>query len=185
MTARRSHRLVGCAGLVALGLLSGCTSLSGLGGNSQYACGAPEGVSCQSVSATYAQGPRGAKEGAAAPASGAAVPTDFKTVQRAPSAGTAAPLRTPPRILRLWFKPWEDADRDLVDQGYVYVQVDPGGWQLESWQRQVREPYRPLRAPRPVLGASEAALPAEPSPAQGMVPATQAAPLTHTTPQRP
>lgn len=34
--------------------LSGCVNLSGLSGETQYACAAPEGVACQSVSGTYA-----------------------------------------------------------------------------------------------------------------------------------
>ena len=35
-------------------VLAGCTSLSGLSGTSDYACKAPEGVTCDSVSGTYA-----------------------------------------------------------------------------------------------------------------------------------
>jgi conjugal transfer pilus assembly protein TraV len=57
------------------------------------------------------------------------------------------PLRSSARILRLWFKPWEDADRDLYDQGYVYVQIDGGQWLIEHAQRQIREAYAPLRPP--------------------------------------
>jgi conjugal transfer pilus assembly protein TraV len=57
------------------------------------------------------------------------------------------PLRSSARILRLWFKPWEDADRDLYDQGYVYVQIDSGQWLIEHAQRQIREAYAPLRPP--------------------------------------
>ena len=47
------------------------------------------------------------------------------------------PLRSSARILRLWFKPWEDADRDLYDQGYVYVQIDAGQWLIDHAQRQI------------------------------------------------
>ena len=57
------------------------------------------------------------------------------------------PLRSSARILRLWFKPWEDADRDLYDQGYVYVQIDSGQWLVEHAQRRIREAYAPLRPP--------------------------------------
>ena len=70
------------------------------------------------------------------------------------------PLRSSARILRLWFKPWEDADRDLHDQGYVYVRVDDGQWLVEHAQRQIRDAYAPLRPPppasaRPAGGATE------------------------------
>ena len=62
-------------------------------------------------------------------------------------------LRSPPRILRLWFKPWEDADHDLYDQGYVYVQIDAGQWQIEHVQRQIRDAYTPLKAPPRAVSA--------------------------------
>jgi conjugal transfer pilus assembly protein TraV len=61
---------------------------------------------------------------------------------------TPDPLRSQARILRLWIKPWEDADGDLYDQGYVYVQVDNGQWLIDHVQRQIRDAYAPLR-PRP------------------------------------
>ncbi len=35
-------------------MLAGCTSISGLTGSSSYACKAPDGVTCDSVSGTYA-----------------------------------------------------------------------------------------------------------------------------------
>ena len=57
------------------------------------------------------------------------------------------PLRSSARILRLWFKPWEDADRDLYDQGYVYVQIDAGQWLIDHAQRQIRDAYAPIRPP--------------------------------------
>lgn len=40
--------------LLAVLSLSGCMSMSGLGGDSKYACKAPDGVTCDSVSGTYA-----------------------------------------------------------------------------------------------------------------------------------
>ena len=42
------------ASLAGVGLLAGCMNLSGLSGGSSYACKAPDGVTCQSVSGTYA-----------------------------------------------------------------------------------------------------------------------------------
>ena len=57
--------------------------------------------------------------------------------------------------MRLWFKPWEDADHDLYDQGYVYVQIDSGQWLIDHMQRQIRDAYAPLRPP-PKSAASAA-----------------------------
>jgi len=154
MNAQHVCRLVALFGGVAS--LAGCMSLSGLSGNSSYACKAPDGVTCQSVSGTYAnavannlpaQRTRATPAAApdfAPPASAASTPT----ARNAPAdAVQGLPLRSAPRILRLWFKPWEDADRDLYDQGYVYVQVDGGRWLVDHAQRAIREAYAPVRAP--------------------------------------
>lgn len=166
--------------------LAACTALSGLGGESHYACKAPEGVACDSVSGTYSnaihnnlpsqRAPHSkdkpnedAEAGAAKPilhtASLAASPSLAPGGE--PAAGVAQPLRSQARVLRLWIKPWEDADGDLYDQGYVYVQVDGGRWLIDHVQRQIREAYAPLKAPpKP---ATEAAV--EPHPG-GNSPAT-------------
>ena len=142
--------------------LGGCTSLSGLSGSSDYACKAPEGVTCDSVSGTYANAihnnlpsQRTRRPADAGPGDGAApMRSAAPAVASAASAATmatpvslAAPLRSSARILRLWFKPWEDADRDLYDQGYVYVQIDAGQWLVDHAQRQIRDAYAPLRPP--------------------------------------
>lgn len=146
---------------VATSMLGACTSMSGLSGSSSYACKAPEGVTCDSVSGTYANAVHNnlpsqrSRSVAAAPAPGnaAGAPPPH------PSASASAapvPLRSSARILRLWFKPWEDADRDLYDQGYVYVQVDGGRWLVDHAQRAIREAYAPVRAPAG-RGAADAA----------------------------
>jgi conjugal transfer pilus assembly protein TraV len=161
-------------GIVPLALLqAGCSSLSGLSGSSSYACKAPEGVTCDSVSGTYANAMQNNLPSQQGRAIDRALPTrDRQTPSKQGAASnrataTNAPatiglpptpieLRSAPRVLRLWFKPWEDADNDLYDQGYVYVQVDPGRWQIEHVQRQVRETYAPLKPPPRAAGAGDA-----------------------------
>lgn len=162
--------------LLAILTLSGCMNMSGLSGSSSYACKAPEGVTCDSVSGTYANavqnnlpsqrrpagpgpdsapGARATEGLAGAMAAGAA--GGASRVALAPSAAaspSAIPLRSSARILRLWFKPWEDADRDLHDQGYVYIRVDDGQWLVEHAQRQIREAYAPLRPPPGAAGSA-------------------------------
>ena len=154
MNAQHMSRLAVLLGSVAS--LAGCMSLSGLSGNSSYACKAPDGVTCQSVSGTYAnavannlpvqrtRATPAATPASAAPSSAASAPTARNA---SADAAQVLPLRSAPRILRLWFKPWEDADRDLYDQGYVYVQVDGGRWLVDHAQRAIREAYAPVRAP--------------------------------------
>ena len=134
--------------------------VSGLSGSSSYACKAPDGVTCDSVSGTYANAihnnlpsQRSRTAAPPRPADEPRVP-DPRRATSPPLPGALAtasaspmPLRSSARILRLWFKPWEDADRDLYDQGYVYVQIDNGQWLVEHAQRQIRDAYAPLRPP--------------------------------------
>lgn len=136
--------------------LSACGHLSGLDGSSHYACKAPPGVSCQSVSAVYASHspPQAATDGPARSA--------LPAMTQQPSL-LVAPLRSAPRILRLWFKPWVDSDNDLYDQGYIYVQIDNGHWLLEGAQNRIRAAYAPrLRPPR--ASAASAPSPRPPAP---------------------
>ena len=159
MNAMRASPWRGCIAVTAVAF-GGCANMSGLSGSSDYACKAPEGITCDSVSGTYAnaiqdnlpsQRPRSAalmsaSGSAALPAPGTlALPSGPASAST--TSGSPMPLRSSARILRLWFKPWEDADRDLYDQGYVYVQIDSGQWLIEHAQRQIREAYAPLRPP--------------------------------------
>ncbi len=157
------------AGALAVTMV-GCVNMSGLSGSPRYACQAPEGVACQSVSGTYANtaGPRETRAalasaqpspGAEFGSAGTLAPALSATIATSPPTNLTEdglPLRAAPRVLRLWIKPWEDADGDLHDQGHVYVQIDDGRWQIDHLQRRIRDavaPARPLDAtvspPRP------------------------------------
>ena len=141
--------------------LAACMNMSGLGGDSKYACKAPDGVACDSVSGTYANAlhnnlpsqraqrsarrPIEASEESPPHMVGHAASTAIANASDI--AITPSSLRTQARILRLWIKPWEDADGDLYDQGYVYVQVDNGQWQIDHVQRHIRDLYAPLKPP--------------------------------------
>ena len=150
--------------------LSACMNMSGLGGDSKYACKAPEGVACDSVSGTYANAlhnnlPSQRARRSAAAQKGESDGVSPKAAVRAASPGPASdsstavmprPLRSQARVLRLWIKPWEDADGDLYDQGYVYVQVDNGRWLIDHVQQQIRDAYAPLKPPPKSASASTA-----------------------------
>ncbi len=163
-------KAVALAGMLAL---SGCSNLSGLGGGSKYACKAPEAVACDSVSGTYANAlhnnlpSQRQQQSAETPKS--SEPSQSTVPRRAPLAAAPAvattstltpldqganPLRSQARVLRLWTKPWEDADGDLYDQGYVYVQVSTGQWLIDHVQRQIRDTYAPLRPPPKTAAAA-------------------------------
>ncbi len=177
-------RSIRAAALALLLPLAGCVNMSGLSGESKYACAAPEGVACDSVSGTYANAVHNnlpSQRGRAAPPSSGATeaPPAPAAPTRQPVAGTlpavALPgpdgqanlaLRSQARVLRLWTKPWEDADGDLWDQGFVYVQVDAGRWQIDHVRQRIRDQYVPLRPPpAPAAGAATGGS-AQPSPAE-------------------
>ena len=170
-------------------LLAACTNMSGLSGSSSFACKAPDGVTCDSVSGTFANAvqnnlpsQRPKPDAASSPAAAASA----APATRSPPSPPVPPmspttLRSSPRVLRLWFKPWEDADHDLYDQGYVYVQIDSGRWLMDHVQRQVRDGYAPLRPPprtaaEPKEGAEPSASPVNAM--RGAVPGS--VPLSHT-----
>jgi conjugal transfer pilus assembly protein TraV len=158
-------RVAHCVALATLLTLAlgGCGSISGLGGESRYACKAPEGVACDSVSGTYANAirnnlPSQRRTSVESPVPAAVASSAPRRTAPAPAPATATPdndiqspglgaLRSPARVLRLWTKPWEDADGDLYDQGYVYVQIHDGQWLIDHVQRRIRDAYAPLRPP--------------------------------------
>lgn len=158
--------------LLGAALLAGCSSITGLDGSSQYACKAPEGVKCDSVSGNYYNAlqnnlPAQRKPTGSTNPSSLTDPQSPSVVRGSGRTGAsamptaigaavlvegpaymAAPLRAGPRVLRLWIKPWEDTDRDLNGESLVYVQIDNGRWLVDHVQRQVREPYAPIRPTR-------------------------------------
>jgi len=137
-------------------VLSGCaSSLSGVGSTESYACKAPIGAQCTSVSGVYANanpvaahavrdvalpsqnllatmaGPAPARQATPAPATGTSMVPPAGASASAATAPSPAALRSAPRVMRLWIAPWEDADGDLHDASFVHVVIDTGRWLIE------------------------------------------------------
>ncbi len=98
---------------------------------------------------------------------------------QAPALGA---IRSEPTVIRIWVAPWEDADGDLNDQSYVYLQIDSGRWLVEHNRAQIRREFAPQRAVPVVVGGPAepaATRPADvtskPGPAGAAVPAVPAA----------
>ena len=191
-------RLAMASGWVTTAILSGCaSSLSGVGSTESYACKAPIGAQCTSVSGVYANsGPVGHRavvealrlqQGLLTTAS---VPAPIRNTpssatpgaSTAPASGVSASaaksttpdaLRSPPRVMRLWIAPWEDADGDLHDASSIHVVVNTGRWLIER--------VRP--APRSRLDI--ATPPVAPSIAPSAAPAPEAKSPTDFTPTEP
>jgi conjugal transfer pilus assembly protein TraV len=157
--------------LLLLPALSACANMAGLDGKSEFACQAPDGVVCTSVSGVYANtlagmlSAPGSVPQSAAPESTtdadpkypADLPRPYRATppaSAAPAAGT--PLLSPPKVLRLWLAPWVDEDGDLHDQAYLYVLWHRGEWQLGHTEAAIHRQFAPI-APIPPMNASAAA----------------------------
>jgi conjugal transfer pilus assembly protein TraV len=183
--SRSSASHFGCRFTLCASVLTlfGCANMAGVGGSAQFACKAPVGVQCDSVSGTYFNAVQqnlpsqqksapetsatptvmdqlvGKRAATTYPATGAALSSPAMS----PVAATrevSTPLRSPARVLRLWIKPWEDSDGDLHSQSYVYVPIDAGRWLIEHYRAPARAAYAPIKAPRSLARAP--ATPASP-----------------------
>ena len=142
--------------LLLLPTLSACVNLAGLEGKSEFACKAPDGVVCTSVSGVYANALAGAlpaqqsqdqaKSTGAETVAGEPNPYGATvSVTSTPAPGT--PLLSPPKVLRLWLAPRLDEDGDLHDASYLYVMWHRGEWQIEHTRRQIQRQFTPVSAP--------------------------------------
>jgi conjugal transfer pilus assembly protein TraV len=146
--------------------LSGCAStLSGVGGAAGYACKAPDGAMCTSVSGVYANWVQSTPKPVKPPEkeSPPAAPTIYGASSIAPSGpAPSTSVRSSPRVLRLWMAPWEDADGDLHEEALVHVVVDTGRWLIEhvrpvarSRAEGVAPPISPVQEPSRAKPTSE------------------------------
>lgn len=134
--------------LICVAALAGCTSMSGLDSSSNFACKAPDGVTCTSLSGVYANvvannfPNQPAKEGEGV-ASKMGAPAPRITGNPASSGD---PIRSPQKVVRVWIAPWEDAEGDLHDQSFIYVVQRESEWMIEHNRRAITDRYRPTFA---------------------------------------
>ncbi|MBE0623519.1 MAG: type IV conjugative transfer system lipoprotein TraV [Burkholderiales bacterium] len=154
--------------LIALTLVGCASTMSGVGGASGYACQAPAGALCTSVSGIYANSTLGLPKPAKPPEerSAPAAPVVYGASSIAPGSTAAvsgSSIRSNPRLLRLWIAPWEDADGDLHEEAVVHLVVDTGRWLIEhvrpasrSRVEEVAPPISPAQETTPEKSAAEA-----------------------------
>jgi conjugal transfer pilus assembly protein TraV len=156
MKRRTILSLVPAIGAVAL---AGCGSMSGLDAKNSFACKAPEGVLCESMTGIYANARANHLPSQRVNRRSDAevvTPKEQGTGVLTKPVYSGTPIRSAPQVLRVWFAPWEDTDGDLHDQSYVYLPVDSGKWLIEHNRRRIQDAYPPVRAPNtqsPVAGA--------------------------------
>lgn len=159
------------ATLACLVLAAGCGDMSGLGGTSHFACKAPVGVHCESLSATYynslannrpAQRRLPSTSGKTNDAMRDLLPTANPTVIGSAPGFAPVGLRSPGREMRIWIKAWQDEDKDLADQSYVYLVVNEGQWRMAYVQQQARNAFARLTPPQSVA-KPESAMPTQPA----------------------
>lgn len=148
------RKLTWGASLALTGLLTACSSMSGLDGSSSFGCKAAPGVSCVSMSGVYQNANAGAlpfqKEEAAALVSDekrpyAGVSRGEKVSPRDMNAAfSGMPVRQPPLVLRVWTAPFEDESGDLHDQSYFYTMVHSGRWMIEANRGNISNQFRPV-----------------------------------------
>lgn len=150
-----SHRrplLFGSSALLALGLLSGCTTF---GGNikGSFSCAAPDGICAPSSSIddralAMIAGEAGASE---MPAAAPARRSSSRTSRTASTGQVvlAAPLdarRTQERVLRIVFQPYIDERGRLHEASAVHAVVQLGEWQQQALADTTSIPERNAQA---------------------------------------
>ena len=133
-------------------LVSGCTSLDGLNGKSNFDCKAPDGVVCDSMTGVMANAKANNLPGQQVSRSASKTPvrgSEFTSVASREARVmttmeyTGAPILRNPKTLRIWVAPWEGADRTLYDQQFFYMVIDNWKWNIEHNSRRVRQAYAP------------------------------------------
>lgn len=102
----------------------------------RYGCPVPGGIQCRSISEVYSgtktaqpmdKGPgKTEKDRGNASKPAASVTESIAGV----TPDTAIPLRSAPKVLRVWVAPWIDREGDLHQKSYLYVVVDTGQWAI-------------------------------------------------------
>ena len=143
-------------------VLSGCaSSLSPYGGNDNTSCATKymEGIPCNSITGNemnYKAGNlkwqqvektrvQADEQNQRQNVDAMQLPVDAKPSPRSQSVPTTGfPMRTPERVLRIWFAPYKDEDNALNDQKYVFVTVQKGDWNIEANRAVIRPTYKQI-----------------------------------------
>lgn len=133
--------------IAAIGLTGCAGGLSGYDAQTRSSCSVSEGVGCTPVSDVYARAMAGTLPGQQTSQNQAEarpyMPSAGNVASQAirPSMSSGMPIRTAPRVLRIWFAPWKDELDVLHDQRHSYITLDQGRWLIEHNQNQVMRSF--------------------------------------------
>jgi conjugal transfer pilus assembly protein TraV len=138
--------------VLALAVLSGCSSLSGLDAKDSFTCKATGGVSCESMTHIYNRTQAGTlpAQQAQPPAKAVEASSTYRSRETPALIGTTMtsgqPLRSQPQVVRLWIAPWVDVEGDLHDASYIYMSVGQSRWLIEHTKQHIMTSHGPRRA---------------------------------------
>jgi conjugal transfer pilus assembly protein TraV len=149
------------------GWLTGCAATYS---KSEFGCAAPTGVSCMSISGLNANIDAGnlpkakksvptrddaredrdkrtssARGDDDVPTRGVSTRTTAKTNKDESGIDSNAPIRIPPKQLRVWIAPYQDEHGNFMDGRRIYVQIHDGRWDVANKKQQVRNQYRTIQ----------------------------------------
>jgi conjugal transfer pilus assembly protein TraV len=120
---------------------------------SEFSCAAPTGVSCVSISGLDANIDAGnlpraqhlkPRESRDARDDSSETRQTIKTKTNIETADQIAPLRIPPKTLRVWIAPYQDEHGNLLDARRIYVQIHDGRWDINQKKQGIRMQYRTI-----------------------------------------
>lgn len=150
-TAHRAARLTVLIAATAVAALAGCASnLVGYSAETAHTCTRDEGVGCTPVSDVYKMAMAGklpGQTGSTKDSNGqaAAVLQNLASAAQRPAMSSGLPVRTAPRVLRIWYAPWRDGLDVLHDQRHSYLTLDTGRWLIEHNQERLMREFGPTR----------------------------------------
>lgn len=150
--------------LVGAFALTGCaSSLVGYEAETEHTCPRTKGVGCTPVSEVYKRAMEGALPGQKQSGGvGQMTPPseNLASVALRPVLTSGMPVRTAPRVLRIWFAPWKDGLDVLHDQRHSYLTLDHGRWLIEHNQQRL---FQQFSATRLIQGGVEDDAPRQPA----------------------
>lgn len=120
---------------------------------SEFSCAAPTGVSCMSISGLDANIDAGnlpraqnlkPRESRDARDESSDARQNLKTKTNIETTDQIAPLRIPPKTLRVWVAPYQDEHGNLLDARRIYVQIHDGRWDINKKKQGIRTQYRTI-----------------------------------------